>query len=98
RASADAVATAEAAMAADASGPWPLLALSRARSLQGKGDEALALAQQAKAASAGTPALVAVGFAQEARGDLVAAEAAYRAALAAPDAPPCATVGLARVL
>ena len=47
---------------------------------EGKGDEALALAQKAAAAGGGAAASVALGLAQEARGDLAAAEAAYRAA------------------
>ena len=95
---AEAVASAEAAVAADTAGVWPTIALARARARQGKGDEAVELAKKAEAAGGGASASAALGFAQEARGDLAAAEAAYRAALAAEDGALAPTLGLARVL
>jgi tetratricopeptide (TPR) repeat protein len=94
----EAVASAEAAAAADAAGVWPTIALARARARQGKGDEAVELAKKGEAAGGGAAASAALGFAQEARGDLGAAEAAYRAALAAQEGAVAATLGLARVL
>ena len=94
----EAAASAEAATAADAAGVWPTVALARARAAQGKGDEAVELAKKAEAAGGGAAASAALGAAQEARGDLVAAEAAYRAALAADDGGVAPTLGLARVL
>lgn len=102
----EAPATAETAAAADPDGAWPLIARARARAREGKGDEALALAQKAQAAGGGPAATTALGFAQEARGDLAAAEAAYREAAAAmvggaavaESAQVTASVGLARVL
>ncbi len=94
----EAVASAEAAAAADAGGVWPTIALARARARQGKGDEAVELAKKAQAAGGGASASAALGFAQEARGDLAAAEAAYRAALATEDGAFAPTLGLARVL
>jgi tetratricopeptide (TPR) repeat protein len=89
----EAATAAEAAAAADPAGAWPQAALAFARGQAGKADESLDLAQKAAAAGGG-----ALGRAQEARGDMRAAEAAYREAIAAPDAPLCATVGLCRVL
>jgi tetratricopeptide (TPR) repeat protein len=89
---------AEAAMAADATGLWPTLAMARIRAAQGKGDEALALADQAAAAGGGAVAGAARGYALEAKGDLAAAEAAYRAALAVDGKQVTATLGLARLL
>jgi tetratricopeptide (TPR) repeat protein len=94
----EAAASAEAAAAADAAGVWPTIALARARAAQGKGDEAVELAKKAQAAGGGAAATAALGAAQEARGDLVAAEAAYRAALVAEDGAVAPTLGLARVL
>jgi tetratricopeptide (TPR) repeat protein len=91
-------ASAEAAAAADAAGPWPTIALSRARARQGKADEAIALAEKAAAAGAGAAAQSALGFAQEAKGDLAAAETAYRAALGTDAKSASSTLGLARVL
>jgi tetratricopeptide (TPR) repeat protein len=90
--------TAAAALAADASGGLALAAAARARAREGKGDEALELAQRAVAAGVGPIGTAAVGRAQEVRGDLVAAEAAYREALAAAPESFAATIGLARVL
>jgi tetratricopeptide (TPR) repeat protein len=95
----EATASAEAAMAADAEGAWPAVALARVRARQGKGDEALALAQKAVAAgTAGTAAQTALGLAQEARGDLAAAQVTYRAATTADPSSILANLGLARVL
>jgi tetratricopeptide (TPR) repeat protein len=85
-----------AALAADPEGAWPLVAAARDKARQGRGDEALALAEKAKAA--GSAASSAIGLAQETRGDLAAAEAAYRAALQENAADLGAGVGLARVL
>jgi tetratricopeptide (TPR) repeat protein len=93
----EARATAEAAAAADPEGAWPAIAMTYLRAGEGKGDEAVALAQKA-AASGGAAASVALGVAQEARGDVVAAEAAYRSALADPLVKVGASIGLARVL
>lgn len=97
RGMAEAPATAEAAAAADPEGPWPAIAMAHLRAGEGKGDEAVALAQKA-AAGGGAAASVALGLAQEARGDIAAAEAAYRAALADPLVKVGASIGLARVL
>ncbi len=91
----DPSATAEAAAAADAAGPWPSIALARARARAGKADEARDLAQRAQAASGGADAELALAFAQEAAGDLVGAEAVYRAADQARLVP---RLGLARIL
>ena len=97
RGMAAASATAEAAAAADPEGVWPVIAQARARAREGKGDEAIALAQKA-AASGGAAASSALGYAQEAKGDLPAAEAAYRSAMNDPEQRAIASVGLARVL
>jgi tetratricopeptide (TPR) repeat protein len=94
----EATATAEAAAAADASGVWPTIALSRARARAKQADEAIALAQKAVAGGGGAAASSALGFAQEAKGDLAAAEAAYRAALSGEGDHIAPSVGLARVL
>jgi len=93
----EAAATAQAAGTADPEGAWPAIALAHLRAREGKGDEALTLAQKA-AASGGAAASVALGHAQEARGDVAAAEAAYRVALADEQQKVAASVGLARVL
>jgi len=92
----DSAATAEAAAAADAEGPWPAIALARARARQGRHEEAAALA--ARAGSAEAPGLAAAAFVREVQGDFAAAEAGYRAALAAEAADLPASIGLARVL
>jgi tetratricopeptide (TPR) repeat protein len=94
---AEAAATAEAAAAADPEGVWTAVALSRARARAGKGDEAVSLAKKAGTAG-GVAAATAMGYAQEARGDLAAAEAAYREALATEPTRVAPVVGLARVL
>jgi tetratricopeptide (TPR) repeat protein len=93
----EARATAEAAHAADPEGAWPAIAMAHLRAGEGKGDEAVALAQKA-AAGGGAAASVALGHAQEARGDVAAAETAYRAALEDAQQKVAASVGLARVL
>ncbi len=101
----EAPATAEAAAAADPEGAWPGLVRARALAREGKGDEALALARKAQAAGGGVAVSSALGLAQEARGDLPAAEVAYReaaagllAGTATESAQIAAGVGLARVL
>jgi len=94
----EATATAETAVAVDPSGAWPLIAAARARAREKKGDEAVALAEKAVAAGGGASASTALGYAQEARGDLTAAEAAYRSASEAEPDRIGAKVGLARVL
>jgi tetratricopeptide (TPR) repeat protein len=93
----EASATAQAAAAADPEGVWPVIAQSRALAREGKGDEAVAMAQKA-AASGGAAASSALGYAQEAKGDLAAAEASYRAAVNDPEQKAIASIGLARVL
>jgi tetratricopeptide (TPR) repeat protein len=94
----ESIATADAAVAADGAGPWPKVALAKARARQGKGAEAVTLAEAAAAGGAGAAAATALGSAQEARGDMAAAEKAYRSAIEAPEARVAASVGLARVL
>jgi len=92
------LASAEAAAAADPEGAWPGVALARVRAREGKGDEALAMAEKARAAGGEAAATTAVGRAQEARRDLKAAEEAYRTALSQAPGDLLASVGLARVL
>jgi tetratricopeptide (TPR) repeat protein len=94
----EATATAQAAVAADPAGAWPTIALSRLRAREGKGDEAVELARKAAAAGGGASAATALGYAQEAKNDLGAAEAAYREALAKEPGRAAPTIGLARVL
>jgi tetratricopeptide (TPR) repeat protein len=94
----DPAATAEAAIAADPEGLWPTIALASVRAKEGRGDEALALAQKALAADGGAPSQAALGLAQEARADNGAAESAFRAALGAQPMNLTAKLGLARVL
>ena len=89
-------ATVEAAAAADKDGPFPSIAAARALAREGKGDEALALAQRA-AAAGGADGQAALGRAQEAKNALPEAEAAYRAG-GGDGTNILATVGLARVL
>ncbi len=98
RGSPEAAASAEAAAAADPEGAWTKLAMARARARAGKGEEARALASEAVAKGGGPAAVCARGFANEAKGDLPAAEKDYREALAAPEAKVAAGIGLARVL
>jgi tetratricopeptide (TPR) repeat protein len=95
---AEATASAQAAATADPEGVWPTIALSRLRAREGKGDEAVALAQKASAAGGGLAATTALAYAQEARGDLAAAEAAAREALAKEPQSVAAAICLARVL
>lgn len=89
-------ATAAAALAADAAGPWPAVAAARSAARAGKADEALALADAAQKGGVIGPAASARGLALESKGDLAGAEAAYRSALAADQVN--ASLGLARVL
>jgi tetratricopeptide (TPR) repeat protein len=98
RGMADAAASAEAAMAADPEGVWPTIAMSHRRAHEGKPDEGIALAQKAVAAGGGAAATTALAHAQEAKGDLVAAEASYRQAIAADATALLPVVGLATVL
>jgi tetratricopeptide (TPR) repeat protein len=98
RGMAEAGATAEAALAADPEGLWPTIAMARRRVHQGQPDEGIALAQKAVAAGGGAAATAALAHAQEAKGDMAAAEASYRQAIAADPKALSATVGLATVL
>ncbi len=98
RGSTEAAATAAAAIAADPGGTFPTIALSRERARAGQADEGVALAQKAAAAGGGAAAASALGYAQEARGDMAAAEAAYREAAADPAGRTAGNLGLARVL
>jgi tetratricopeptide (TPR) repeat protein len=93
----DAGATAEAAIAADPEGVWPTIAMSYHLAHQGKPDEAITLAQKA-AAGGGAAATAALAHAQAAKGDMSAAEASYRQALAADPTALEPTIGLATVL
>ncbi len=95
----DPAVAAEAAAAADPDGLWPTIALASARAKQGRGDEALMLAQKAVAADAGgAAAQAALGLAHEVRADDSAAEGAFRAALGLQPKNLTAGLGLARVL
>jgi len=94
----EAAATADAAIAADPEGVWPTIALSWRRVHDGKADEAIALAQKAVAAGGGASATAALAHAQETKGDMAAAEASFRQAIAADPKAVSATVGLATVL
>ena len=98
RGMADAAANAEAAVAADAEGVWPTIAMAYRRAHEGKADEAVALAQKAVATGGGAAATAALAHAQEAKGDMAAAEASYRQAIAADPAVLGPVVGLATVL
>jgi tetratricopeptide (TPR) repeat protein len=95
---AEAGATAEAALAADAQGVWPTIAASYQRVHEGKTDEAVGLAQKAVAAGGGASATAALAHAQEAKGDTAAAEASYRQAMAADPKAIAPVIGLASVL
>ena len=95
---AEAAASAQAAAAADPEGVWPTIALSRLRAVEAKGDEAVALAQKAVAAGGGLAATTALAYAQEAKGDVAAAETAAREALAKEPQSVAAAICLARVL
>ena len=98
RGMADAAASAQAAIAADPEGVWPMIAMSYRRVHEGQPDEAVALAQKAVAAGGGAAATGALAHAQEAKGDMAAAEASYRQAIAADPVAVGPTVGLATVL
>jgi len=98
RGMADAAASAEAAVASDPEGVWPTIAMSHRRTHEGKPDEGVALAQKAVAAGGGPAATTALAHAQEAKGDLAAAEASYRQAIAADATALMPIVGLATVL
>lgn len=89
---------AEAALASDPEGVWPLAAAAHLRADAGQAEEALALARRAEAAGGGPIASLALARAQEAAGDVAAAEAAYRVALADPSTKLTASLGLARLL
>jgi tetratricopeptide (TPR) repeat protein len=94
----EAGATADAAVAADPEGVWPTIAMARRRANEGKPDEAIALAQKAVGAGGGAPATAALARAQESKGDMAAAEASYKQAIAGDAKSISATVGLATVL
>jgi tetratricopeptide (TPR) repeat protein len=98
RGMAEAGATAEAAVAADPEGVWPTIAISYRRVHEAKADEAIGLAQKAVAAGGGAGATTALAHAQEAKGDMTAAEATYRQAIAAEPKALAPVVGLATVL
>jgi tetratricopeptide (TPR) repeat protein len=98
RGMAGAAASAQAAIAADPEGVWPTIATSYLRVHEGKADEAIALAQKAVAAGGGAPATAALAHGQEAKGDLAAAEASYRKAIADDPTAVGPVVGLATVL
>ena len=93
----EADATAASAIAADAEGAWPLIALARAKAREGAGDEAETAARKAVEAGGGPPAYAALGFALETKGDLGGAEAAYQEGLA-KGGDLTSTIGMARVL
>ena len=98
RGMAGAAASAEAAVAADPEGVWPTIAMSYRRAHGGQLDEAVALAQKAVAAGGGAAATGALAHAQAAKGDMAAAEATYRQAIAADPTAIGPIVGLASVL
>ena len=98
RGMAEAVASAEAAVAADPDGVWPTIAMSYRDVHEGQVDEGVALARKAVDAGGGAAAQGALGHAQQAKGDIAGAEAAYRAAVAADDSLLGPVVGLATVL
>jgi tetratricopeptide (TPR) repeat protein len=93
-----AAASAEAAIAADPEGVWPTIAMSYRRAHEGQVDEAITLAQKAVAAGGGAAATGALAHAQATKGDLVAAEASYRQAVASDATAIGPIVGLATVL
>lgn len=93
-----AAAAAEAALAADPEGVWPLAAVSHLRADAGQAAEALALARRAEAAGGGAIVGLALARAHEAAGDVPAAETAYRTALGDSATKLSASLGLARLL
>ena len=98
RGMAAAAANAAAAIAADPEGVWPTIAMSYRRAHEDEADQAIALAQKAVAGGGGAAATAALAHAQEAKGDLAAAEASYRQAVAADPTALGPIVGLAIVL
>lgn len=98
RGMAETTSSAESAIAVDPEGVWPTIAVARARARERKGDEAVALAEKAAAAGGGGAAAVALGYAEESRGELAAAEAAYRGVVNDPEHRTGASLGLSRVL
>jgi tetratricopeptide (TPR) repeat protein len=98
RGMAETSANAEAAAAADPEGVWPTIAMAYRRAHEGKADEGATLAQKALAAGGGAAAQAALGHALEAKGDMTASEAAYRAAMAADATAFAPAIGLATVL
>jgi tetratricopeptide (TPR) repeat protein len=94
----NAAASAKAAIAADPEGAWPTIAMCYQRAHEGQVDEAIALAQKAVAAGGGAAATGALAHAQAAKGDLAAAEASYRQAVASDPGAIGPVVGLATVL
>lgn len=98
RGMAGAPASAEAAAAADPEGVWPTIALSYRRAHEGQVDEAVTLAQKAVAGGGGAPAQAALGHALESKGNMKAAETAYREAMAQDPSRLAPAIGLASVL
>jgi tetratricopeptide (TPR) repeat protein len=94
----EAAASAQEAAAADPQGVWPTIAMARLRTHEGKPDEAVSLAQKALAAGGGAAASAELAHAQEAKGDMAAAEATYRQAMAADPKALAPVIGLATVL
>jgi tetratricopeptide (TPR) repeat protein len=94
----EAAATADAAIAADPGGVWPTIAAARRKTQEGKADEAIALAQKAAAAGGGAAATTELAHAQAAKGDIAAAEATYRQAIASDAKALAPVIGLATVL
>jgi tetratricopeptide (TPR) repeat protein len=98
RGTGDAEATAQAAVATDPEGVWPTIAMSHRQVHEGHPDEAVALAEKAVAAGGGAAAQAALGEAEEAKGDMAAAEAAFRKAMAEDPKRLGPVIGLAGVL
>ena len=98
RGTGDAAATAEAAVAADPEGVWPTIAMSHRRVHEGHTEEGVTLAEKAVAAGGGAAAEAALGHAQEAKGDMAAAEAAFRKAMSEDPKRLGPVIGLAGVL
>jgi tetratricopeptide (TPR) repeat protein len=93
-----AAATADEASAADPGGVWPTIALARVRAREGKGAEALDMAQKAVAGGGGPVATSVLAAAQAASGDLAAAESSFRSVLDEAPSKIEAHIGLAQVL
>jgi len=94
----EAASSAEAAMAADPEGVWPMIATSYSQAESGQAAEAVTLARKAVDAGGGPSAQAALGNALQASGDTAAAEAAYRTAIAADESQIGPAIGLASVL